>query len=96
LYSPHLKVKIRLFGKGEGSRIGALPEHEWKTIVRCKDENWSALLKYEGSPAPGDTFVASVTLLSPKLALSAFSVGASFSVLEIVSKGEGVVLSLIE
>jgi hypothetical protein len=93
LYSSHLKVEIRLQKKSEGGRDSALPRDEWKTVLKCKDENWSALLRYEGTPEPGDFFKASVTFLSPKLALPNFFVGSTFTVLEIGCKGEGTVLS---
>ena len=86
-------AEIHLLASEAGGRAGPLLSGEWRTVLGVGKENWSARIKFSGTPLPGEIFHASVQLLIPE-ALQHFPVGAEFTVWEGGTKGVGHVLSL--
>lgn len=84
-------AEIRLLPAEAGGRVGRLFSGEWRTVLEINNEHWSARLLFEGTPAPGSSFRATVQLLVPEAARH-FSAGAEFTVWEGGTKGVGHVL----
>ncbi|MCU7370792.1 hypothetical protein PEC18_07850 [Paucibacter sp. O1-1] len=89
--SESFAAEIHLLNAEAGGRVGPLPSGEWRTVLGINNEQWSARLLFDGSPKPGESFLATVQLLVPE-AKQYFPAGAEFTVWERGTKGEGHVL----
>ncbi|AHX13008.1 hypothetical protein CH75_06955 [Dyella jiangningensis] len=86
---PDFLAEIELLPTEAGGRKIALMGGEWRTVLGVNGEHWSAMLTFEGEPAPGAAFEAKVWLLRADLALPMFEVGKSFEVWEGGTKAWG-------
>ena len=89
----HFVAEIHLLPTEAGDLSTPLVPGEWRTILGIGNEHWSARLTFADSPAPGDTFQATVQLLVPD-AVQYFTVGTDFTFWENGNKGTGRVLSV--
>lgn len=87
--SPDFIAEVDLLPTEAGGRKIALNGGEWRTVLGVNGEHWSAMLRFEGDPAPGTTFEANVWLLMVDLALPMFAVGKTFEVWEGGTKAWG-------
>lgn len=84
-------AEIYLLPTEQGGRAGPLMSGEWRAVLGMNNEHWSARLLFDATPAPGDSFRATIQLLVPE-ARQHFRVGAEFTVWEGGTKGVGHVL----
>jgi hypothetical protein len=88
---PDFVAEIAMLPAGAGSHQASLRKGEWRIVLGVGDEYWSAMLDFDGEPAPGTIFEANVWLLLFDVALSMFEVGVTFTVWEGEAKACGTV-----
>lgn len=93
--SPDFIAEIELLPTEAGGRKMALYGGEWRTVLGVDGERWSAMLRFEGAPAPGAIFEANVWLLMVDIALPMFEAGKTFEVWEGGTKAWGRVKRLM-
>lgn len=98
IYGPDIIATVRLYPTDAGGRKGPTPAEMFGCPFEFEGEKFDCrlLLKEVGSLAPGTTARVPVAFLCPELIKSRLKVGSRFTLWEMGTIGEGVVVKLME